>query len=144
MKKTLLHSGFFFALLISFAPLMAQPNVKDSLSIPKEEKSVTRHSVTIDGKLITYTATAGALILRNEQDEPIAFYGYTAYTKDGQSDLSKRPITFSYNGGPGSSSIWLHMGVMGPKGRDIAICANAAGFSRAHQKESTTPCAESS
>ena len=49
MKKTLLHSGFFFALLISFAPLMAQPNVKDSLSIPKEEKSVTRHSVTIDG-----------------------------------------------------------------------------------------------
>ena len=115
MKKTLLHSGFFFALLISFAPLMAQPNVKDSLSIPKEEKSVTRHSVTIDGKLITYTATAGALILRNDLDEPIAFYGYTAYTKDGHSDVSKRPITFSYNGGPGSSSIWLHMGVMGPK-----------------------------
>lgn len=100
MKKTLMRSGFFFALLISFAPLMAQSNVKDSLSIPKEERSVTHHSVTIDGKLITYTATAGALILRNEQDEPIAFYGYTAYTKDGQSDLSKRPITFSYNGGP--------------------------------------------
>lgn len=115
MKKTLLLPVFLFALLISFAPLMAQPNVKDSLSIPKEEKSVTRHSVTIDGKLITYTATAGALILRNDLDEPIAFYGYTAYTKDGQSDVSKRPITFSYNGGPGSSSIWLHMGVMGPK-----------------------------
>jgi carboxypeptidase C (cathepsin A) len=86
MKKTLLLPVFLFALLISFAPLMAQTIVKDSLSIPKEEKSVTRHSVTIDGKLITYTATAGALILRNDLDEPIAFYGYTAYTKDGQSD----------------------------------------------------------
>ena len=49
------------------------------------------------------------------KDEPIASIGYTAYTKDGETDMSKRPATFSYNGGPGSSSMWLHMGIMGPR-----------------------------
>ncbi len=93
----------------------AQTDSKDTIPVPKEEKSVTHHSVTIAGKIINYTATAGALILRNELDEPIAFYGYTAYTKDGETDATKRPISFSYNGGPGSSSMWLHMGAMGPK-----------------------------
>lgn len=93
-----------------------KPAPKDSVaSVTKEEKSITRHSITIDGKSIQYTATAGALVLRNEQDEPIAFLGYTAYTKDGANDASKRPVTFSYNGGPGSASLWLHMGIMGPK-----------------------------
>ena len=87
---------------------------KEIVQFTKEEKSVTKHSVVIGGKTINYTATAGALILRNNIDEPIAFFGYTAYTKDGE-DVNKRPITFSYNGGPGSSSMWLHMGVMGPK-----------------------------
>ena len=107
------------SLLISFvfcsSFLWAQNTIKDSLSIPKEEKSITRHVVTIEGKTINYIATAGALILRNDQDEPIAFYGYTAYTKEGQTEMDKRPISFSYNGGPGSSSMWLHMGAMGPK-----------------------------
>lgn len=104
----------FFLLVSSTIILQAQES-KDSILVPKEEKSITRHTVTIDGKSISYTATAGALILRNEQDEPIAFFGYTAYTRDGETDAGKRPICFSYNGGPGSSSMWLHMGVMGPK-----------------------------
>jgi carboxypeptidase C (cathepsin A) len=102
-------------LCLQLKQLYAQPDPKDSTASPKEEKSVTHHTVTIGGKAISYTATAGAFILRNEKDEPIAFFGYTAYTKDGESDASKRPVTFSYNGGPGSSSMWLHMGVMGPK-----------------------------
>ena len=55
------------------------------------------------------------MILLNEKEEPIALYGYTAYVKDGEADPSKRPVTFSYNGGPGSSSMWLHLGIMGPK-----------------------------
>lgn len=100
------------------ASLIAQETAKEvskeNASIPKEEKSVTKHSVVIGGKTINYTATAGALILRNNIDEPIAFFGYTAYTKDGE-EAGKRPITFSFNGGPGSSSMWLHFGVMGPK-----------------------------
>jgi carboxypeptidase C (cathepsin A) len=93
----------------------AQTTPADSNKIPAAVKSVTKHSVTIGGKLINYTATAGALILLNDKGEPIALYGYTAYVKDGEADPSKRPVTFSYNGGPGSSSMWLHLGVMGPK-----------------------------
>ena len=65
--------------------------------------------------LLPNTAVAGTLILKNEKDELIAAIGYTAYTKDGETDNSKRPVTFSYNGGPGSSSMWLHMGIMGPR-----------------------------
>lgn len=106
----------FLGSCIQFQTVAAQSeSKKDTTSVPKEEKSITHHNVTIEGKSISYTATAGALILRDEEDKPIAFFGYTAYTKDGNNDASKRPITFSYNGGPGSSSIWLHMGVMGPK-----------------------------
>lgn len=104
-----------FAVLISWSDTQAQTVPADSLKIPAEIKSVTKHSVTLAGKLINYTATAGALILRNDKDESVALYGYTAYTKDGEADGSKRPVTFSYNGGPGSSSMWLHLGVIGPK-----------------------------
>ena len=84
-------------------------------SVAKAEKFTTKHSIKIDNKVINYTAIAGTLILKNEKDEPVASFGYTAYIKDGETDLSKRPLTFSYNGGPGSSSMWLHMGVMGPR-----------------------------
>ena len=82
---------------------------------PKEEKSVTEHSIQIGGSALRYTATAGTLLLRNDKEEPIASVGYVAYTKADVADPSRRPITFAYNGGPGSSSIWLHMGVLGPR-----------------------------
>jgi carboxypeptidase C (cathepsin A) len=81
----------------------------------KPIQSVTQHSVVIGGTPLAYTATAGTLIVRDEKDEPWASMGYTAYTKKDPGDLSRRPITFAYNGGPGSSSIWLHMGVLGPR-----------------------------
>ena len=54
------------------------------------------------------------MLIQNEKDEPVALFGFTAYVKDG-SDPRTRPIMFAYNGGPGSASIWLHMGVLGPK-----------------------------
>lgn len=87
----------------------------DSTQAVKPEKFVTKHSIKIDNKPINYTATVGTLILKNEKDEAIASFGYTAYTKDGETNMNSRPVTFSYNGGPGSSSMWLHMGVMGPR-----------------------------
>jgi carboxypeptidase C (cathepsin A) len=81
----------------------------------KPEQSVTQHSAVIGGATINYTATAGTLIIRNEKDEPWASIDYIAYTKRDVADQSRRPITFAYNGGPGSSSIWLHMGALGPR-----------------------------
>lgn len=92
----------------------AQPSDSTSAKIPKAEVSTTNHTARIDGKIFTYKAMAGSLLLRNTDDEPIALHGFTAYIKDG-SDPRTRPITFCFNGGPGSSSIWLHMGILGPK-----------------------------
>lgn len=84
-------------------------------TIPKGEVSITNQTVRIDGKVITYKAIAGTMLLRNNDDEPIALHGFTAYIRDGVTDAKTRPISFVFNGGPGSSSIWLHMGVIGPK-----------------------------
>lgn len=94
--------------------VFAQPQ-SDTTAIPEAKQSVTHHTVTVDGEEIEYTATAGTMILKNDKGEPVASFGYTAYSKDGVQNKSTRPLTFSYNGGPGSSSIWLHMGVMGPR-----------------------------
>ena len=82
---------------------------------PKPVQSITRHTLTIGGAAIDYTAIAGTLIVRNAKDEPYASIGYVSYTKNGVTDPARRPLTFAYNGGPGSSSVWLHMGVLGPR-----------------------------
>jgi carboxypeptidase C (cathepsin A) len=82
---------------------------------PKEESSVTEHSITLNGRTIPYRATASTLLLKNDKGEPIALMYSVAYTRSDVSDLSHRPIAFLYNGGPGSASLWLHMGAFGPK-----------------------------
>jgi len=82
--------------------------------VPKEESSVTRHRVRIGDREVPYTATAGNLVIR-KGDDPVASMFYVAYTRDGATNLDRRPVTFFYNGGPGSSTIWLHMGSFGPR-----------------------------
>jgi carboxypeptidase C (cathepsin A) len=82
---------------------------------PKEELVETQHVVVIDGEEIPYTARVGTLVLKEEDGKPRASIFYVAYTRDGVADVSQRPITFSFNGGPGSSSVWLHLGVLGPR-----------------------------
>jgi carboxypeptidase C (cathepsin A) len=82
----------------------------------KEEKLVeTKHKVTIAGQEISYTAKAGTILLRDAEQKPTASIFYIAYSRDGVGDLTARPITFSFNGGPGSSSVWLHLGLLGPR-----------------------------
>jgi carboxypeptidase C (cathepsin A) len=90
------------------------PPDRSSKEPPAPEQSVTQHTVTIGGVLVAYTATAGTLIVRNEKDEPWASIGYVAYVRKGGAS-ARQPISFAYNGGPGSSSIWLHMGALGPR-----------------------------
>jgi carboxypeptidase C (cathepsin A) len=82
---------------------------------PKAESSVTQHHLSAGGKSLDYTATAGTLVIRDDEDKPIANIGYVAYTRRDTKDLSQRPVLFAFNGGPGSSSLWLHMGVLGPR-----------------------------
>jgi len=75
---------------------------------------VTHHQMTLDGKVLRYTATAGRLPIKREDGKIQAEMFFVAYTLDGQ-DAAKRPLTFAFNGGPGSASVWLHMGSVGPK-----------------------------
>jgi len=83
--------------------------------VPKEESSVTDHTIRIGGQTIPYKATASTTLLKNDKDEPTAVIFSVAYTKSDIKDLSQRPIAFVYNGGPGSASVWLHMGAFGPR-----------------------------
>jgi carboxypeptidase C (cathepsin A) len=75
--------------------------------------AVTGHTIALGGRTLAYTARAGTITLRNEQDQPTARVFYTAYSLDGASP-SHRAVTFLYNGGPGSSTMWLRMGSFGP------------------------------
>jgi carboxypeptidase C (cathepsin A) len=104
--------------------------------------SVTAHTITVDGKVLRYHATAGYIIQKEEEDKPLlnaegrapapaeskadsekpkegpkpkAKIFFVAYTLDDVADTSKRPITYLFNGGPGSASIWLHMGAVSPR-----------------------------
>jgi carboxypeptidase C (cathepsin A) len=100
----------FVALFAAFALLAAAPNPLDGYVRPD---AVTHHTLDIRGKHLVYTARAGTIVLRDNAQKPQATMFYTAYTLDGADPLH-RPVTFFYNGGPGSATIWLRMGSFGP------------------------------
>ena len=81
---------------------------------PRDQINTTQHSVTVNGQAINYTARAGTMVLKEEDGTPRASFFFVSYTRDG-ADSARRPVTFTFNGGPGSSSVWLHMGAFGPK-----------------------------
>lgn len=84
----------------------------------EEKPIVTHHEIHLRGALLKYTATVGMMPLANDQGEVEAHIFYVAYTLDNppsSKDESRRPLTFTFNGGPGSSSVWLHMGAIGPR-----------------------------
>lgn len=94
----------------------AKPAAKEKEKEADDEKPVvTRGTVTIAGKALSYTATAGYMPLRDLDGTLEARIFYVAYAADDAGDKTKRPLLFSFNGGPGSSSVWLHMGALGPK-----------------------------
>ncbi len=90
---------------------------------PADNLVVSRHTALIGGREIAYTATTGTLVLREEAEKDGAVEGekaraaffFIAYTLDGVENVARRPITYSFNGGPGSSSVWLHLGLLGPR-----------------------------
>ncbi|MCC7341308.1 MAG: peptidase S10 [Bryobacterales bacterium] len=127
-------SGFLLALLLTpmvaqerDAPAPAPAAAKEPASppIPKETSAVTHHQLTLDGKVLKYTATAATLHINGEDEKPYGSIFYVAYTLD-DVDPGARPVTFIYNGGPGSASIWLHMGSIGPI-RVISASPKATG-----------------
>ncbi|MCA9304690.1 MAG: hypothetical protein KC996_11265 [Phycisphaerales bacterium] len=133
-------SGFLVVLVLGARPVWGQEDEKEGkptdssqeFVVYPEEPSVTYHSVVINGETVNYQAKAGFLTLADlgDKHEPTAQMFYIAYRKmDGTHeegrdpefpDARERPITFSFNGGPGSSSVWLHLGVFGPMRVDTA------------------------
>jgi carboxypeptidase C (cathepsin A) len=83
--------------------------------VPAIEKiSTAHHTVTVNGKTIAYTANTGTMVIRDDDGKPKATVFFISYTRD-QEDANTRPVTFFYNGGPGSASLWLDMGLMAPR-----------------------------
>jgi carboxypeptidase C (cathepsin A) len=96
------------------APKPGADKDKEEFDVSEVAPIVTHHQMTLDGKLLKYTATTGRLPLKRGDGKIEAEMFFVAYTLDGQ-DVGKRPLTFAFNGGPGSATIWLHMGALGPK-----------------------------
>lgn len=82
---------------------------------PKAANWTTRHSIQVAGQTVEYEATVGSIILRDTAEKPIGELYFTAYFRTNAPNRPLRPVVFSYNGGPGSASFWLHMGIMGPR-----------------------------
>ncbi|MGE3106760.1 MAG: S10 family peptidase [Phycisphaerales bacterium] len=112
----------------------AQPTAQEKPADPaakKSDPSITHHSITMNGEPMYYTATAGYMAMTDYEGKPKANVFYVAYTRDDgppaaesapaateharETDPASRPITFAFNGGPGSSSVWLHLGALGPR-----------------------------
>ena len=81
----------------------------------KDELTVTTNVVTINGSIVNYRATAGTIVIKDEEGKPHVSFFFVAYTRLDDTNASTRPVTFSFNGGPGSSSVWLHLGLLGPR-----------------------------
>jgi len=107
------------------------PAAEAARSAPADQIVETQHTVTVGGRELAYTVTTGTLILKQESEKkgeregesegerPKAAVFFVAYTLRNAGDAARRPLTFSFNGGPGSSSVWLHMGVLGPRRVDL-------------------------
>lgn len=98
---------------------------KPAASGPAE--SITRHSLEIGGETLRYTAVAGEIHLRGDDGEPAASVFSVSYFRDGVEDPSQRPVTYFFNGGPGSTATWLHLGAFGPRRLDLGEDPLATG-----------------
>ncbi len=100
---------------------------KDIPPVIEEKCQQTQHTITLNGKKLEYTATAGTIVLKDpdldQGEKAKASIFYVAYTLNNAADPAKRPLTFSFNGGPGSSSVWLHLGALGPR----RVCMDEEG-----------------
>jgi carboxypeptidase C (cathepsin A) len=104
----------FSAAVLLAAAVAAAPAAPSAPPIPPTTPdAVSQHTIALGGTTYSYTARAGTIALENEKNQPTAQIFYTAFTVDG-ADPRTRPVTFLYNGGPGSSTIWLRMGSFGP------------------------------
>jgi carboxypeptidase C (cathepsin A) len=105
-------------LLVPLSRVSAQPAAPPpppAAAELEETTAVTRHAIDVGGQRIAYTATAGTIVLRDDKQKAEASVFYVSYTRDDVTDRAKRPMFYSFNGGPGTASVWMHMGFTGPR-----------------------------
>jgi len=110
----LLFSGGVSRAQPAKAPETPPAEKKTEPEKPAPPPVLTTHEISVAGKPLRYTATTGYMPMKDEDGKLKANIFFVAYVKDG-GDPPRRPITFAFNGGPGSSSVWLHLGALGPR-----------------------------
>ncbi len=116
MRKLLVP---FWLTLIAVVPgsLAAQDEAPPAAPVadPTPSRWESSHSIVVGGETVVYDAVVGSIVLRDDKEDATAELFYTAYFRTNGQSASERPVIFAYNGGPGSASFWLHMGIMGPR-----------------------------
>ena len=116
MRKLLVP---FWLALIAVVPgsLAAQDEAPPAAPVadPTPSRWESSHSIVVGGETVAYDAVVGSIVLRDDKEDATAELFYTAYFRTNGQSASERPVIFAYNGGPGSASFWLHMGIMGPR-----------------------------
>ena len=102
-------------ILLSLVSISFYLTYAQDRSLEVESEVITTHATTIKGQKINYTAKAGTMPVWNDDGKAVASLFYTYYTRDGITDRSKRPLVISFNGGPGSASVWMHIAYTGPR-----------------------------
>ncbi len=100
---------------LPWARAQAPDEPKGAESVPEPKEFITEHSAPFNGTLVAFHARAGETYVRDQEGKPVASFFNIAYIMKDVADESKRPVSFIYNGGPGSASLWLHMGIFGPR-----------------------------
>ncbi|MEP2776059.1 MAG: peptidase S10 [Luteolibacter sp.] len=100
-------------------PEKESPSKKETAEAKPQDPVIKDGKVTIAGKTVSYKSTAGKMLIRDAEGKPQASIFYVSYEKDLVKDKSQRPVMFAFNGGPGSSSVWLHIGILGPRRIDF-------------------------
>ncbi|OCX50529.1 carboxypeptidase [Mucilaginibacter sp. PPCGB 2223] len=120
MKQYLLPLAMFFGIAFTAnaqqsAPAKNDQPVSKSRILKVDSATTTKHTVTIKGQVVPYTATAGSIPVWDEDGRPIAGVFYTYYERDDVTDRTNRPLVISFNGGPGTPSVWMEIGYTGPR-----------------------------
>jgi carboxypeptidase C (cathepsin A) len=110
-----IKSLLLIAIFSTFTLISVEAQEKKAKPIPEAQSFTTQHEGNFGGKKISYSAKGSEMHLKNAKGEPTGSMWSVAYTKSGNVNQSTRPVTFVFNGGPGSASMWLHMGFFGPK-----------------------------
>ncbi|MDB5071176.1 MAG: peptidase [Candidatus Eremiobacteraeota bacterium] len=126
LARLLIAAAFACAAIPTIASAQAAPSPAPFRPLPNVHDAVTHGTAVAGGRRIAYTARAGTILLKDKENDPAASMFYVAYTAD-RTDARTRPVTFFWNGGPGSSTIWLHMGSFGPVRVDVPNNATQPG-----------------